>query len=396
MNIESFFRSVRFFSLFFIFFLISAVFFRVNAIDVNLIVDPELVGDCAQGRGVVRALKAHFSEMTLKEVEEISQLENDLKKDAATIIIGVGNKGATKILELRKKYSQKEFPKLQLIHLSHQRTNHHANLVGQANIIVLPSHAVDSFFRDFVKKSSSQLLETVGVCHNLTQEELALNYEKIKKKIPSDKPSYLGIILAGDAPESDGTMLYYTSKEAQEFAHLIAKDYPSAHLLILNGPRTGKHDPSTGKVLKNAHRGEVDLVSQAFVSALEENGFKADENFTLFDFQVENNPQVEKPSDYKGILGFFQKNLQNKPFFLVPGESTTMISECIDVLPLGSVAIYTHAAMNKTHHQHVLSENEAGRTLIFGKEEALKKSGKPPPSASETVAQAIANFYKTH
>ena len=49
---------------------------------------------------------------------------------------------------------------------------------------------------------------------------------------------------------------------------------------------------------------------------------------------------------------------------LIPGDSTSMISEAID-LPLGKVIVYETGAMNEGHKAHLMSELAMGRISIL-------------------------------
>jgi len=86
-----------------------------------------------------------------------------------------------------------------------------------------------------------------------------------------------------------------------------------------------------------------------------------------------------------------------KSEIFVPGESTSSISECIDVLPAGAVNIYENTAMNKVHQAHVKSEVEAGRVklmpmgyqAIIAHQNASEENSKPKRSAAETIALVL-------
>jgi hypothetical protein len=162
-----------------------------------------------------------------------------------------------------------------------------------------------------------------------------------------------------------------------------------AHLLILNGPRTGKHDQETGNIIESSHRdGGVDAVTTAFVEALKRQGLTQGKDFTLLDFQF------GKPSAYPVVLGAL---LATKSPIFVAGESTSMVSETADCLPKGLVTAYTNTAMNENHHKHCLSEKEAGRINILentdGKWQLFKANeigdSKASRPASQIIAEAI-------
>ena len=117
---------------------------------------------------------------------------------------------------------------------------------------------------------ATQIIPTIGVAHNLTPDLIQKEYEAHKQDLPKSN-KYIGVILGGDAPTPEGKMLYYTQKEAQQLAAYLAGQvkWRKLHLLILNGPRTGKYNPQTHEMIKESHRnGNIDTVTTAFVAEL--------------------------------------------------------------------------------------------------------------------------------
>jgi hypothetical protein len=167
----------------------------------------------------------------------------------------------------------------------------------------------------------------------------------------------------------------------------------NAHLLILNGPRTGKHDQKTGKVIETSHRnGHTDHITTTFIEGLKVHGLVPGQDFTLLDFQF------GKPSVYPVVLGALY--VTRSPIF-VAGESTSMVSEIVDCLPKGLVTAYTNNAMNENHVRHFKSEQAAGRIAVLenkdGKWQLLKAlSGDPKANrpASQIIAEAIKNRFQ--
>ena len=161
-----------------------------------------------------------------------------------------------------------------------------------------------------------------------------------------------------------------------------------AHLLILNGPRTGKHNQMTGEPVATSHRdGRVDAVTTAFIEGLQKQGLNPGQDFTLFDFQF------GKPSAYPGVLGALHAT--KSPIF-VAGESTSMVSETADCLP-GLVTAYINGAMNENHRKHCASEQEAGRINILENndgnwkllQEATVSNSKDSRPASRIIAESV-------
>jgi hypothetical protein len=75
-----------------------------------------------------------------------------------------------------------------------------------------------------------------------------------------------------------------------------------------------------------------------------------------------------------------------------------MISEAIDMLPLGKVIVYETHAMNEIHKAHIISELALGRISILENYQHIKapalnsgisNSSALPPPAAMTIAQKI-------
>lgn len=334
---------------------------RAQEVEVYLFINPDNVGDKNQILGINKELNNILSNKCVsKEINVSAQsqlndviihIRNNINSSKLSVVITSGDYGINIINALPISAN------LITCHSSHQLTPNHEKIIDIAKIIALPKHSINDEFRRKIENSKTQLIETVGVSHNLSREELEVEAAKIKDLIPSNG-KYIAVILGGDAPTPKGEMLYYTKDSAIKLGDFLSKKIKEEDLclLILNGPRTGKHNPRTGEVNQEAHRnGNIDYVTKAFVEALESNGLKEGKSFILFDFQF------GQSSYYKPVLGTI---LLNKGKILVPGESTSMISESIDNLPC-AVTIYLHEAMNEVHRAHVESEYNCGRANIL-------------------------------
>jgi hypothetical protein len=71
----------------------------------------------------------------------------------------------------------------------------------------------------------------------------------------------------------------------------------------------------------------------------------------------------------------------------VPGESTSSISECIDVLPYHVVYVYPTTSMNSVHQAHVQSELDAGRIQLLTKD--FKEVTKNPQSKKSSACSKM-------
>jgi mitochondrial fission protein ELM1 len=320
-----------------------------------------------------------------------TQLKEDLKKSKSGQnnywIITSGDYGI-EFIEQHKK-----IPQLMFCHSSHQLTPQHQKLINKADIIALPIHTIEAEFEKEVGKSTTKLVKTIGVAHNLTQEKIEESYAQNKNSIIIQGP-YLGIILGGDAPTPEGKMLYYTQEEAEKLAEYVAQKAVKENfrILILNGPRTGKHDPKTGIEDKSVHRNSnIDKVTQKFMQTLTSKGLKNNKDFQLFDFQF------GSQSMYPTVLGAIAQSTENQ--IIVTGESTSMISEITSLLSPKQITIFTNEAMNKNHFAHIESEFGAGRANILDlldPEKKLKQTSLQPLEKHYSSAAAMIAYKMFH
>lgn len=368
----------------------------LNADDtyIYLVTNKQNVGERNQVLGIANALKQKLSESGIQKEFDIKEKAALLEDISQTLAEESDNKGIIIAAELNTIDLIKDIkhqPNIVIVHSSHQITKKHEELTNQVDLIALPKHILTNKSIEKLSSPYTSVIQTVGVAHNLSPSVIKDEYTKYKDKIPPAE-HYIGVILGGDAPNPEGKMLYYTEKEARKLATYIAKHTLAtrSHLLVLNGPRTGKHDQKTHKILETSHRnGHSDPVTQAFVDELRKQGLKEESHFTLFDFQF------EQPSYYKAVLGAL---LSTNGSLFVAGESTSMVSEAADTLPQGLVTAYIHSAMNQNHKRHCQEERKSGRIhiLSFNKKEKStitnadsKDSLLSTQSAAEVIAEKI-------
>ncbi|MDP1724401.1 MAG: hypothetical protein Q8L85_06835 [Alphaproteobacteria bacterium] len=341
-------------------------------------------GDENQVNGVLRAFAKIAGDIDVKEFNmgqesDLRFYVNTLQSnvDKKPIILAVGEKTVNSFSEMLP------FVDTISVHLCHMVTSDHPKLVGKVDFMALPIHAIDHFDQT-IAGTKTQLIKTIGVSHNRQIETIEQIYQANKNKISKNGP-YLGIILGGDAPTPEGKIQLFTEENVRHLANYVADMRQDRHLLIINGPRTGKHDAQLQEI-KTSHRdGQKDFVTQAFVDELSKRKISEDQ-YTLFDFQfnVPNN-------DMDLVLGALR---QTQSSVLVPGESTSSISECIDVLHPNAVSVYCNTAMNLVHGAHVKSEMDANRIKLLSLDlkevhDDYKIDVQPVSSAAETIASAL-------
>jgi hypothetical protein len=323
----------------------------------------ENVGDKNQILGIVDEISSRYRDghVIYKEFQASAenrtnlrmQLESEIKplrlKKDRFLFLAVGDYGIEAIQQVAT------LENLKTCYLAHQLMLGINQLIGKTDRIILPKHSLNAAFINQAKHSKTKVIPIIGVLHHLKAADLVGAYQRSKEVIPRAE-AYLGVILAGDAPDSEGKIRFFEQVEAIQLATFIGNRAlkSKATVLVLNGPRTGKHFPTTLQVDPSADRsGSVDLVTSAFMKQL--SSIIPAEKIKLFDFQF------DRVSHYQTVLGAL---LGTPAELFVPGESTSMVSETVDHFP-GHVTIYENGAMNSSHQAHVQSEFQAGRASLL-------------------------------
>lgn len=361
------------------------------------ITNKDFVGDCNQILGVQESFRTLHSEepdsvdirsFDYKDLQPLVTAINEVEKSdhsGKVIVLGVSDYGADAISQLKGSVNK---PTVSYTMLSHQITPKVETVVGVADFIALPAHAVTPEFKNKVSSTQTKLIETVGVSHNLKKSDIQADYDKFKDKLLSlgKYNSVMVAVLGGDAPDGKNLMKYYTPEEAKTLANYLGKQaiLKNAIVLATNGPRTGKHNQETGKVDDTAHKnGKFDFVSQEFVDTLK--SILPETQFAFYDFQS------GQPSMSKAMYG---QALKENGVVYIPGESTSMVSEAVDNFGPTRVIVYKNKAMNPTHLKHVELEQESDRIKLldekFEEVPTAKKSEAPvTDSASMTIAKKV-------
>lgn len=320
-----------------------------------------------------------FEDLNTKQITsfEIKQkVEHDLQTQKV-IVVGAGEGGIDGIEELPQN------PHLVTCLTSHmflQRYNKPS--LANINYIALPIHDFTAKDEDLGKK----LISTVGVAHNRNTQTADATFQEYKSELPQ-ADAYLGVVLGGDAPTPAGDMKLFTKDDAQKLANYVIQQAreTSACVLVLNGPRTGKHTPDKEEI-PTAHReGHLDAVTAHFKDILESK-LSADK-VKVFDFQF----NVKPPYNAFDLALGAAKATQSQ--ILVPAESTSMASEAIDTMPQNGVILYENSAMNEVHYAHMNSELDAGRASILKDYQQIitpvTESNESKASAASVIAKKL-------
>jgi hypothetical protein len=239
--------------------------------------------------------------------------------------------------------------------------------------IAIPEHVMDANVQKIAKQQNLTLIPTQGVLHTMSAQTLA-SQDTSAIHLTDAK---VGLILGGDAEMSNGKDWKLFSEDnarklAKEIAAFIKKT--GYKILITNGPRTGRS--------ATAHKTEeLDVISAAFLQELEREGLVNGTDFEFFNFQF------GQPSALKAVMKIV---LNNKGFMIVPGESTSSISEIMAVMP---ALIYENDAMNSIHHAFMNQVIHSNAAVLWPRvpDPALMDAYVPLPSQAVNV---VADFLK--
>lgn len=329
---------------------------------IHVLINPSLIGDKNQAQGIKTKIVQYYPSQNIevntwndKNKDDLANLNDELKdKKSQHILISIGDHG----LEALQNIHFDPNTKIVSIYASHQIFPALKKTIDRIHILALPTYVIDDQVRQDLAGTTIKWVPTLGVAHNLNQAELEQNY--LNWQNDSQKPiqthdNYLAVILGGDAPTPDKTMLYFTANEAKKLAQFLAQLYLKRNkplLLITNSPRTGKHDPNTKlecKVHTSTTEEIIDATSQALLDELNLQGIP----YQFFNY-VEN-----KSSAYQPILRAVQKQ-KDKSAILITGDSSSMITEGLDLLKDTPFFVADVGSMNVNHIKHVQSIHQAG------------------------------------
>ncbi len=377
------------------------------------LMNSDFAGESDQIKGVAHALDILFKEKTLSaphtlifdlkkdssgKAFDFSSLDNIPRDTPHAIFISSGTYGIEAFHQLKERRTKGIF-----VYVSHQileddttLTSSLKSLANVATLIVLPHHIFEGNdpraedLKKTLSASHTTLLEITGVAHNVQKEELSQEANIYQDKLRLAQ-KYMLVVLGGDVQNQDGkTWTYYTPQDAQKLAtYVVSKMEQDKDLCVLvtNGPRTGKFDPSTTHEAEFHKKGApLDPVTKAFMDAIPSHNKN---QLYLFNFEK------GETSLFKALLGLTSKS---KGYVLIPGESTSMISQAIDNMPCGSVILYMHKAMQQIHTNHLNDELQQGRAALLILSEdtqtyTLKNAGPcrsiSPISSSTLIAKKI-------
>ena len=352
---------------------------HVHALKVYLLSNHNNAGDHNQALGVAKHLSNQTKDIDTSQVnpETIKeQIAQDLKHEKV-IVLGAGEGGVKGINELPCNAN------LVIGLISHIFLPNYEDvaLLNKINFIALPKHLA----KTDKDKVGLKLLEVTGVPHNRDIKAAEQTFNEWKKELPICS-RYVGVMLGGDAPTPVNDINLFTKQDAEQLAKYIGEHAKGECVLVLNGPRPGKHDEQK-KLIPKAHKdGKLDQITQHFVNLLTDR--LGSERVKVFDFQFNNKPPY---NSFDLVIGAINAT---DGYLFIPGDSTSMVSEAIDNIKAGHVIIYANNAMNEVHAAHVKSELEANRASVLQNYQDLKTNSAPTSQISESAAETIAKKLK--
>ncbi|RZI45249.1 hypothetical protein EDM53_05570 [Rickettsiales endosymbiont of Peranema trichophorum] len=213
--------------------------------------------------------------------------------------------------------------------------------LAPGTIVVMPEHAIDERFTAIASKV--KLIAISGVLHTRTLANI-----QNEESSAIDSSVEMIVMLGGDTQQEDGQWKLYDCYMARQ---LLSKLHPDKRILILNGPRTGRHVMKNGLVTidTQAHNTAVDYVTQCVMEDARGKSWKVVD----FNFGIRN---------LWGQALKFCLEHSTIPLIL-PGESTSMISESITlgIIPI----VYLHDGITPTSLKYIEMLREQGKIILI-------------------------------
>lgn len=351
--------------------------------NIIVLITNEFLGDDNNSLGVARALKELQQQATITQYKQNDWSNISIDETQNTIVIGAGEATLETIADLKSKYRNKVFVSWSSHQLPEKKMQ---EMLDTIDLINLPNGIITTFTER--ERFKGKLVETNGVPHNLSREDLKEAYEKAKVFLPefnNDKKRIL-FVLGGDAPNvQTGQIQCFNDRDIEQVVKYITSlDQEKHQIFIVSSPRTGKYilevnkHTESAKLIENptTHRSDkpitepTDPVSMSLLKLL--NDSKID--YSFYDFRY-------------GEVSFFKALLHCCSVAFIPGESTSMISEAKDFT---GVIIYTNSAMSKSHTRFVEQISKTyGLKVLNG--QILEKSVECKPISTQTAAETVAN-----
>jgi len=354
------------------------------------------LGDVSYFEALQDALIASKNEIEIYKIDinsPLNQVETQIEKiisnyslnEEKICCFSVGEKGIQCLASLSSLKKQNRNIKMAAAVHQYFDVIHELLIKDKLDFLAIPSSALNNAQKKefaFVKNCSFYFTLGVGT-KNPSLLELKKSYEgwNCKNKPTVNEPSIV-VMLPGDAPAPDGTIKLFSKKSADklfEAIHAIWQHEGSIHKIIVqNSPRTGKFDIN-GKIVC-AHeyaQGDSptiaeDKISAYFISLLQQ----AQLPYTFFNFTFEIDGATRKANSvYNQLLFLAQSN--NKNYFIVPGESISMLSQIPLYLEPSRIVVFKPSSMNEQHEAIFSEASSRGYYQYFNEQGIIQTSSLP-------------------
>ena len=344
------------------------------------------IGDDDNAKSIAQALAAKTksdkpTDIDIKDTDKLLQL---LSSSEEIVVVGAGTQSIKTLSNLSQN------PNITTIWSGHQQPNVlEGNDIKAIDKIILPEYAVGYGLKTFAPEKiiacdygvpNSKTVETyLNDCKNAKNDGIIIP--------PAEK--YLTVVLGGDAVDKAGNVREYSPTEAFDIGKMMGEQAIRDNYAVLatNGPRTGSHKNGE-KTDAHNQDAPLDEVSQAFIAGLKQAGLpKAQQQFYDFRFG--------EKSALNALMGVVASNPKN--FIYMPAESTSMISEAIENLPVGRTIIYDVNSASEEHAKQVnkvFNDGYAYRLDVanYQLQSPPKLAVQPPMRASEQAAEQVVSY----
>jgi hypothetical protein len=309
----------------------------------------------SKGSAVRENINAALSEDEIRQqLRELITNKGSLK----TLLLFVGEDGL-RVAEKALPYVEQNFPHIKTVISVHQYFDYLDSVKQFTDLLILPKASADYFLKEKIKSSFAKVYFGEGVpTKNPSKSYLKVSYDgwELKDKYPINKP-YIVIMLPGDAPDGQDKQKLFTidsAKELFESVKALWENNGKKHgILVQNGPRTGKYDID-GKTVVCSHEykagsgledNAIDGISRYFISLLKDESIPY--GFFNFAFEVQDGGKRVKHSVYDQLL--FLSYSHPESYYVVPGESVTMLSQIPLYTHPDRVIVFKSSSMNRQH-----------------------------------------------
>lgn len=367
-------------------------------------------GDMSQVEEISRAfsknnIMIHKETIDAKEpfisaADKYYKLTQQIPKNEKYITLAVGEEPMKllKLLSQNKMINTKRSYTCLFIHQYFSNIKH-----LQLDQLIIPQITINTKEEmEVVKKIPNVTYIFAPLSNNPSVEELKNSYDNWND---SNKPSldgkYIIVMMPGDAPDSKNKIHFFTKESANKLFLDIAKLWQKLgrnhQIIIQNGPRTGKFDPTTGEIAcKHEYLANqnpelaIDEVSKYFINLFKDQGI----NYSFFNFAVKVDGENRKTISYFNPLLYLAQ--QNNNIFVIPGGSVSMMGQIPLYLNSDRIILFKPSSMNEDHEAifHLAFSNNY--LSYFAEDGLIISPAKIEKRKNEDSAQVIKNLLNNY